>query len=406
MPTRGKVVRRTESSVPVAKRWKQEIAPEAVSEADARRERKLIAKDLQLLQAMFARTEKLYRPKEPIVLSKTTTNGTSPIHIALLSRPTWIVGLDSKMPDLERFAKVDRVETLREKRKGELLVTASKSQKLWEEDRSTFLREVEKILADEHSPRLLIVNELGYPWRKFDKLKDKQLQFERKLIKLVRERNLVLIAGTYHSPKGQNLAAMFAPELAQPILHPKMHSALAVEERIAPPADDSLHLYEIDGRVISILVCVDAFVPSLAMRLARFNHMEDEANLRGRRIDIVVVPSFYPGHRPGMSDACGHLSRIADCTVAFVNCAASKPKMTLFVSGEEQSRKPRQYIGSDETHSRRQCDSPLLEQRCLGCRTTASGSWRTDGHFAGVCTPTFFANTSTRPVSSGVSLAI
>ena len=202
--------------------------------------------------------------------------------------------------------------------------------------RKQFLSEIE--LAAEAGAKLVCFNELAYP-TPLDAKAD--AEFQLALQKLVETKSLIVVAASYHDPKGgYNLTRIFAPE-KDPLTHAKLTSAAKVGELIRTPSGRRLRYYKTRLGTVGILVCLDAYEPSLFLRLMQKNsEFTDE-----EEIDLILVPSFSPQNSAALVESCQDLSYATSAVVVFVNCSNINPRHAVFVAGEKMPFRTSKKLG-------------------------------------------------------------
>jgi len=175
-----------------------------------------------------------------------------------------------------------------------------------------------------------------------------------------------LICGTRHDLVGEikqceNAARIFTnSELedvdhsetpTKPIIHRKLVSATKAGERLSPPNDIKVTYYSTKIGKIGVLICVDAYNPTLIFSLFEANQKRT-----GDRLDYIIVPSY--NHSPKLYYACQVLSLLCGCYVILVDACShcSNPEtpkpsqIELFINGRKFSdiRSETDTIGAED----------------------------------------------------------
>lgn len=280
-------------------------------------------REVSLLQRLFERTESLYKPiRDTIQAVGGTRQSEDALVLSMISRPTKI--------DYPPGTRLDA--TLKPRRLPTFMVTESVSEQALTDDRAKYISDLD--WAAKSRPDIVVFNELGYPEGQKGLLDGARAAFENDIQKFCDKSGSVVISGSHHDDECYNVSLIYSP--GQNIIrHLKLHSALNVGERIALPESTTFSLYQYSGEIFSVLICVDAFIPSLAMRLARLNHVNNRKNLGTDRVSFVLVPAFSPQKSQMVAEACCDISILADCVVGMVNCAEAEPALSLFCGGHE-----------------------------------------------------------------------
>jgi hypothetical protein len=182
-----------------------------------------------------------------------------------------------------------------------------------------------------YDPHYVCFNELAYPTPYSD---DPDVEeFNRRISEIVVAKKLVLLGGSFHDPANHyNLCPIFEPgNPREATLHAKLTSAVSQDERIRVPSDRRLRIYRSASGVFSVFVCLDAFDPSLVLRVMLSNHPHSEVE----KIQVIFVPSFNEGRSRGFVEACKDLSYATRAVVVYVNCRANEPRHQVYVAGTE-----------------------------------------------------------------------
>lgn len=117
---------------------------------------------------------------------------------------------------------------------------------------------------------------------------------------------------------------------SRPILHPKLHAAERTDERISSPERPRIVYYETILGNIAVLICVDAYNPTVVMSLLR-----NRGSLDKDQIDFILVPSYNKSAK--LFYACQVLSLLSGSVVMLIDTCgkeATKPAQTaVFVHG-------------------------------------------------------------------------
>lgn len=190
--------------------------------------------------------------------------------------------------------------------------------------------------AADAGANLICCNELAYPTS--DDTEENRA-FREAVQRLVNKRHVFLIAGSYHDRKRcYNLCPVFSPIPARrpqgssvgPFAHAKLTSAVKVFELIRIPSNRDLRYYVTSLGSFNILVCLDAYDPSLVLRLIRMNY----AFSGGDKIEVVFVPSFSLEKGLSFARACEDLSYATASVVVYVNCRHSEPLHAVYLAGK------------------------------------------------------------------------
>jgi len=201
--------------------------------------------------------------------------------------------------------------------------------------RREFLTQLQKV-ADSGAT-LVCFNELAYP-TPVDRAEDKT--FQEQIKEIVAAAGFFLVAGSYHHPREfYNISPIFSPvplhedqgRGPRVYSHAKLTSAVRVQEMIRIPSDRNLRHYETRFGAFTILICLDAYDPALALRLMRMNYQFNDEN----KVDVVFVPSFNVEKGLSQANACKDLSYATGSLVAYVNCAATQPRHAVYLAGHE-----------------------------------------------------------------------
>lgn len=207
--------------------------------------------------------------------------------------------------------------------------------------------------------QVICVNELGYPNPPGGYENE---GFLSQIQEVVDRHGLFLVGGSFHDELSlYNLCPIFSPE-TKVITQKKLNSAHRVQEKVRRPFDRRLRYYQTPFGNIAILICLDAYEPTLLMRLMYHNSYlaEDVRRRRQTRtgnprppqtIDCILVPAYEPLRSPadkqvsGMFQACKDLSYGTGTAVAYVNCWEGEPRQCLFVAGEEMGVEENPLLG-------------------------------------------------------------
>ena len=121
----------------------------------------------------------------------------------------------------------------------------------------------------------------------------------------------------------------------RPILHEKQISATKAGERISPAKVSNLQYYSTKYGNIGVLICVDAYNPTVL-----FSLLNSKLDIELQSLDIILVPAYNLSDK--LYFACQILSLLCGCYVVLIDaCSESnrtdkyeKPERTeLFVAG-------------------------------------------------------------------------
>ncbi|MFY9820410.1 MAG: hypothetical protein WAM82_03455 [Thermoanaerobaculia bacterium] len=179
---------------------------------------------------------------------------------------------------------------------------------------------------------IVCFNEMAFPCGR-DATKSKD--FEDEVRRVVEDRQILLLAGTFHHPEtDHNLCPIFSPG-REVEYHAKLTTAVRIHEEVRTPAGRKMRYYHTTFGKASILICLDVFEPTLFLRLLRqSNHFSSAED-----IDLVFVPSFSPHNSQILCDACEDLSYVTGAVVVYVNCAERSPRHAVFVAGKRMPAK-------------------------------------------------------------------
>ena len=249
----------------------------------------------------------------------------------------------------------------------------------WVQERLQQIRESLK-----HEPTLLSLGEFDYPpIVRHDPNAARDYDVQLKKLVDSYHKPLMLVAGTRHSQLNKvetersnvaepcddktpwfNVARIFVNEhmidedkkgsIPIPLAHLKLTSAEKAHERIQGPDGSVIQTYGTKFGIISVLICVDAYVPSV---IFSFFHRR----LRSEKVDYIIVPAYNKS--PKLYYVCQSLSLLCNTVVLLVDsCKSSSDgypqkiksaQTALFVNGRtfEDIAKSDPKIGSKITDS-------------------------------------------------------
>jgi len=119
-----------------------------------------------------------------------------------------------------------------------------------------------------------------------------------------------------------------------PIVHHKLVSAEKAGERITTPKDVQIQYYETNIGRIAVLICIDAYSPSVI-----FSLINNRNNGSEHKVEYIIVPSY--NYSPKLFYSCQVLSLLCKCIVLLVDsckeCSSQnfeKPaEVALFIHG-------------------------------------------------------------------------
>lgn len=205
------------------------------------------------------------------------------------------------------------------------------NKKQWESDR---LDCIDKALGE--GANIISLGEFDYPpftTQAADRNFEKALQSRIDAV----DRPVIVVAGSRHgiikteiedeknemktTEKCVNRARIFANGTVctadeqprkMPIVHDKLVSAIKAGEQIAPPSKIDFPLYNTNIGNISVLICVDAYNPSVI-----FSFLATRAWEARDKPGLIIVPSYNKSAK--MYYSCQVLSMFCSCPVVFVD---------------------------------------------------------------------------------------
>jgi hypothetical protein len=203
--------------------------------------------------------------------------------------------------------------------------------------KDALLKNAEATCKYDHA-NLVCANELAYPWPRdsYPDASRRQLNLENSLSELCRTYRSYIVAGTYHcTTTCFNLAKLFHPgdktDQANPIQHAKKVSAHQIQEKVLTPYTRYVKYYQTEFGILSILICLDSYDPTMAIGMVRAFYEVDQPT----RPDVVFIPSYNPSPLTGL-EAAKTLSFFLSCVVVVVNesrCGGTSLN-TAFMCGE------------------------------------------------------------------------
>ena len=251
---------------------------------------------------------------KPVIKSLTDNSLQQPIDKVLLATISRNIKIDCEGAELRSFTPQSE---------DNLCIVVRDGTFNFPERRNEIFNDLDEIIqvrerVSPKCPTIICMGELDYPIEVLpdNNLTSDELHFRHKLIQYSKNKNCLIVCGSYHDPKTCfNKAVLLSPNCENIIEHSKHRPAHRLGEKIRVPNNNQLRYYKTPIGNVALLICMDIYDLNVVLTLARTTFMADDTG----PIDYIIVPSYNDGKSREAAEACKRLSYLTSSTVIYVS---------------------------------------------------------------------------------------